>query len=99
MFCDFIVLSFRPVRCKYHSIGCQWIGPFKMQSVHECTCEFPKKSGLEVLENVHSFCNQKEKSIEVHRHIVELLSTERVAFVGRHGNSSFCHIPFIYYLL
>lgn len=71
----------RPVHCKYNSIGCQWIGPFKMQHVHESACAFPKKSGIELLDPVHSICEQKEKDIKVYRQILDLLSVERVTFV------------------
>lgn len=53
-----------------------------MQSIHECCCAFPKKLGLELLEPVHSICEQKEKDIKVYRQIVDMLSVERVAFVG-----------------
>lgn len=49
----------RIVACKYSWIGCQWRGTFCEATIHGSTCEFPKKTGAEVMNNLGDFEAEK----------------------------------------
>ena len=53
-----------------------------MQHIHESSCAFPKKSGIELLEPVHQIREQKEREVRVYKQILDLLSFEKVTFLG-----------------
>ncbi|XP_071784680.1 zinc finger TRAF-type-containing protein 1-B-like [Asterias amurensis] len=70
----------RTVKCAYHSIGCLWQGAHCESSDHEKECEFPQKSGAEVLETVKELSQGFKEEIRGYLNIVNLLSFEKIAF-------------------
>ncbi|CAF4673107.1 unnamed protein product, partial [Rotaria sp. Silwood1] len=44
--------SKRPTICEYSLLGCDWTGPFHCLASHMTTCEYPKKTGQQLLDTI-----------------------------------------------
>mgnify|MGYP001036457520 FL=1 len=73
---------FRPVTCDYSLLGCNWAGPFHSLSSHLDACEYPSKTGLELIDTIraqkHTYDDEK-KCLET---VVYLLSLNQIGVSG-----------------
>ncbi|CAF2041613.1 unnamed protein product [Rotaria magnacalcarata] len=42
----------RPTVCEYSLLGCDWVGPSHCLTSHVTTCEYPKKTGQQLLDTI-----------------------------------------------
>ncbi|CAF0891772.1 unnamed protein product [Adineta ricciae] len=68
----------RPVVCDYSLLGCNWNGPFHTLSSHLTVCEYPSKTGLELIETIQAqkrAYDEEKKCLET---VVDLLSLNQI---------------------
>ncbi|XP_022080246.1 cysteine and histidine-rich protein 1-like [Acanthaster planci] len=67
-------------KCGYASIGCLWKGPNREVKGHEKDCEYPGKTGAEVLAAVEESSRTYQSEIRNYQRIIDLLSFEKLTF-------------------
>eukprot|EP00124_Ichthyophonus_hoferi_P002681 Ihof_evm6s193 gene=Ihof_evmTU6s193 len=73
---------FRPSKCQYYRIGCDWSGVYSDLTKHESACKFSSMSGEDILplvvwrEAQEEAERQKEKEIQaIDKNVVDILSS------------------------
>ena len=77
-------------KCGYAPIGCQWKGPNLDVKGHEKDCEYPGKTGADVLAAVEESSRSYQSEIRNYQDIVNLLSFEKLTFNGKPQNDETC---------
>ncbi|XP_038069648.1 cysteine and histidine-rich protein 1-like [Patiria miniata] len=70
----------RVSKCGYALIGCDWKGPNCEVKGHEKDCEYPGKTGADVMAYVEESNQSLQSEIRSYQNIVNLLSFEKLAF-------------------
>jgi len=68
----------RPTICDYSLLGCNWNGPFYTLLSHLNVCEYPAKTGLELIDTIRAqkrACDEEKKCLET---VVDLLSLNQI---------------------
>jgi len=68
----------RPVSCKYARIGCTWHGPYRDLEAHKVTCEFPNKTGKDLMDSISRIQNEKCADLKQYQSMLDFLSYEKV---------------------
>ncbi|EDW37136.1 GL26080 [Drosophila persimilis] len=55
----------RLVSCKYKRIGCPWYGPASEIAAHDETCEFPGKTGAELMEYLRPIQAERDARLQI----------------------------------
>ncbi|CAF1552737.1 unnamed protein product [Adineta ricciae] len=64
--------------CNYALLGCPWTGSFHNLSTHLAGCEYPSKTGLELICTIQAYkkaCDEEKKCLET---VVDLLSLNQI---------------------
>jgi hypothetical protein len=72
----------RPTVCDYALLGCYWNGSFRNLPSHLTVCEYPAKTGLELVETIRAqkrACDDEKKCLET---VVDLLSLNQIGVSG-----------------
>ncbi|CAF3942954.1 unnamed protein product [Rotaria sp. Silwood2] len=68
----------RPTVCDYSLLGCNWNGPFHTLSSHLAVCQYPTKSGLELIDTIGSQKRAYEEEKKCLETVVDLLSLNQI---------------------
>lgn len=73
--------------CDYALLGCAWNGPFHNLSSHLAGCEFPTKTGAQLISRIQAHkkaCDEEKKCLET---VVDLLSLNQIGVSGTFARS------------
>ncbi len=79
----FLEEIFRPTICEYALIGCNWNGSFQKLTSHLSVCEYPTKTGFELINTIRAqkkLFDEDKKSLET---VVDLLSLNQIGVSGK----------------
>ncbi|CAF1287917.1 unnamed protein product [Adineta steineri] len=68
----------RPTNCDYSLLGCTWNGSFHKLASHLIVCEYPTKTGLQLINTIRvqkKSCDEEKKCLET---VVDLLSLNQI---------------------
>ncbi|XP_065065089.1 zinc finger TRAF-type-containing protein 1-B-like [Rhopilema esculentum] len=65
--------------CKYAVLGCCWEGPKAKQEEHENVCDFPKKTGSELITSVVSHFEKLNEAMSHQKLLVQMMSCEKIS--------------------
>ena len=76
-------MLFRPTNCDYSLLGCCWNGPYHNLSSHLIECEYPNKTGLQLIDTIRArkkLYDDEKKYLET---VVDLLSLNQIGVSGK----------------
>ena len=77
------VLTFRQVDCRYAVLGCSWSGIKSNQEGHESVCEYPNRSGADLMTTVVANLDHLKEEMLQQKLLIQMLSCERISICGR----------------
>lgn len=75
-------LVFRPASCKYAVLGCIWEGAKANQQEHENVCDFPTKTGAELMTSVVEHVDRLKGESLQQTLLIQMLSCEKISICG-----------------
>ena len=83
-----LILTFRQVACRYAVLGCSWSGIKSNQQEHESVCEYPNRSGADLMTAVVANLDHLKEEMLQQKLLIQMLSCERISICGK------CHVVF-----
>ena len=92
-------LLFSLTVCDYALLGCPWTGSFHNLSTHLAGCEYPSKTGLELICTIQAYkkaCDEEKKCLET---VVDLLSLNQIGVSGKLNQAKMTNIGALFIFL
>ena len=77
-----VFFNFRPAFCVYKDLGCTWDGMWHQKEAHENGCNYPMKSGKDLLDSVATAVAETKEKNNYLSGIVKMFSYEKIAICG-----------------